>query len=90
MPSRFWWEVDQFPENPHGDGHWSQNHRGPFTAAIQGAGTVVWNGPMGVFEFPAFAKGTNAIAGAMAQQKDAITIVGGGDSASAVGAERHG
>ena len=55
-----------------------------FTAAIQGAGTVVWNGPMGVFEFPAFAKGTNAIAGAMAQQKDAITIVGGGDSASAV------
>ena len=55
-----------------------------FTAAIQGAGTVIWNGPMGVFEFPAFAKGTNAVAAAMAQQADAITIVGGGDSASAV------
>ena len=39
---------------------------------------------MGVFEFPAFAKGTNAVAAAMAQQADAITIVGGGDSASAV------
>ena len=52
--------------------------------AVKDAGTVIWNGPMGVFEFPAFAKGTNAIAGAMAQQKDAITIVGGGDSASAV------
>lgn len=55
-----------------------------FSAAIQGAGTVIWNGPMGVFEFPAFAKGTNAIAQAMAQQTEAVTIVGGGDSASAV------
>lgn len=55
-----------------------------FSKAIQGAGTVIWNGPMGVFEFPAFAKGTNAIAEAMAQQTDAVTIVGGGDSASAV------
>ena len=55
-----------------------------FSAAIQGAGTVIWNGPMGVFEFPAFAKGTNAIAEAMARQTEAITIVGGGDSASAV------
>lgn len=55
-----------------------------FSQAIQGAGTVIWNGPMGVFEFPAFAKGTNAVAAAMAQQTDAITIVGGGDSASAV------
>ena len=36
-----------------------------FTEAIQGAGTVIWNGPMGVFEFPAFAAGTNAIAQAM-------------------------
>ena len=55
-----------------------------FTGAIAGAGTVIWNGPMGVFEFPAFANGTNAVAKAMADQKDAVTIVGGGDSSSAV------
>ena len=54
-----------------------------YTAALRGAGTVVWNGPMGVFEFPAFAKGTAAVAKAMADS-GAITIVGGGDSAAAV------
>ena len=54
-----------------------------YTAALQGAGTVIWNGPMGVFEFPAFAKGTEAVAKAMADC-GAITIVGGGDSAAAV------
>lgn len=54
-----------------------------FTQAIGGAGTVVWNGPMGVFEFPAFAEGTRAVARALAESK-AITIVGGGDSAAAV------
>ena len=49
-----------------------------FTGAIAGAGTVIWNGPMGVFEFPAFANGTNAVAKAMADQKDAVTIVSSG------------
>jgi phosphoglycerate kinase len=54
-----------------------------FTKALKGAGTIVWNGPMGVFEFPAFAKGTKAVAKAMAES-GAVTIVGGGDSAAAV------
>ena len=54
-----------------------------FTNAVKGAGTVIWNGPMGVFEFPAFAEGTRAMAKALAET-DAITIVGGGDSAAAV------
>jgi 3-phosphoglycerate kinase len=50
---------------------------------IKKAGTVIWNGPMGVFEFPAFAYGTAAVAKAMAESQ-AVTIVGGGDSAAAV------
>ncbi len=54
-----------------------------FSAAIKDAGTVVWNGPMGVFEFPAFAHGTKAIAQALADS-GAVSIVGGGDSAAAV------
>ena len=54
-----------------------------FSDAVKGAGTVVWNGPMGVFEFPAFAGGTKAMAKALAKS-GAITIVGGGDSAAAV------
>ncbi len=54
-----------------------------FSDAVKDAGTVIWNGPMGVFEFPAFAEGTRALAKALADT-DAITIVGGGDSAAAV------
>ena len=54
-----------------------------FADAIKGAGTVIWNGPMGVFEFENFAKGTKAVAEAMASI-DATTIIGGGDSAAAV------
>ena len=54
-----------------------------FSDAVKDAGTVIWNGPMGVFEFPAFAEGTRAIAKALAATH-AITIVGGGDSAAAV------
>jgi phosphoglycerate kinase len=55
-----------------------------FAAEIAEAETVLWNGPMGVFEFPAFAAGTNAIAKAVARNENATTIVGGGDSVSAI------
>jgi phosphoglycerate kinase len=54
-----------------------------FGAAIKAAKTVVWNGPMGVFENPTLAKGTLGVAQAMADS-DAVTIIGGGDSAAAV------
>ena len=54
-----------------------------FTNELKDAGTVVWNGPMGVFEYPQFADGTLAVAKAMADS-DAVTIIGGGDSAAAV------
>lgn len=54
-----------------------------FANVIKGAKTVIWNGPMGVFENPQLAQGTNAVAKAMAET-DATTIIGGGDSAAAV------
>jgi len=56
-----------------------------YTAALQGAKTVFWNGPLGVFEFPAFAGGTNAIARAVAELgAGTYSVVGGGDSVSAI------
>ena len=54
-----------------------------YADAIKEAKTVVWNGPMGVFEFPEFAKGTYAVAKVLADS-DAVSIIGGGDSAAAV------
>lgn len=74
--------VDSIPEG------WRAMDIGPdtvaqFRAALAGAKTVVWNGPMGVFEFPDFAKGTNEVAAAVAEV-EGTTIVGGGDSAAAV------
>ncbi len=54
-----------------------------YSKVISGAGMVVWNGPMGVFEFPRFAEGTFAIAKAVAESK-AVSIIGGGDSVAAV------
>ncbi|OGU32456.1 MAG: phosphoglycerate kinase [Ignavibacteria bacterium GWA2_55_11] len=70
---------------------WSGLDIGPktaelFASEIRKARTVVWNGPMGVFEMPAFAAGTNAVAKALVEATKAgtVTIVGGGDSAAAI------
>jgi len=68
---------------------WMALDIGPATIAhysnrLSGAKTVVWNGPMGVFEFPVFAQGTVAIAEILADLPDAITVIGGGDSAAAI------
>lgn len=77
--------ADQIPEN------WMGLDIGPetikkFTAEIEKAKTVIWNGPMGVFEMPNFAVGTRKIAEALAEMTDkgATSIVGGGDSAAAI------
>jgi phosphoglycerate kinase len=75
--------VDEVPAG------WTILDVGPATIAhfsnrLAAAKTVVWNGPMGVFEFPRFAEGTFAIARALAGLKGATTIIGGGDSAAAV------
>ncbi len=75
--------VDEVPEG------WMALDIGPATIAhfanrLAGAHTVVWNGPMGVFEMPTFAQGTVAVAEILAELTDAITIIGGGDSAAAV------
>ena len=55
-----------------------------YAEAIKKAGTILWNGPMGVFEFKAFEHGTKAIAEELAKNTNATTIIGGGDSAAAV------
>lgn len=75
-------DSDKIPENMMG------LDIGPKTCAlydevIKKAGTVLWNGPMGVFEMPAFAEGTRAVAMSLSRS-DAVTIIGGGDSAAAV------
>jgi phosphoglycerate kinase len=75
--------VDEVPAD------WMILDIGPATVAhfsnrLAAAKTVLWNGPMGVFEFPRFAEGTFAIAKALAGLKGATTIIGGGDSAAAV------
>jgi phosphoglycerate kinase len=74
--------VDKVPKD------WQMLDIGPetvkrFSEEIKKAHTVVWNGPLGVFEFPAFARGTQAIASLLARL-DATTIIGGGDTAAAV------
>lgn len=55
-----------------------------FAKELEGAKTVIWNGPMGVFEMPKFAEGTKAVCSMLANLKGANTIIGGGDSAAAV------
>ena len=76
------YEAGQLPDNMMG------MDIGPktvelFSDAVKNAGTVVWNGPMGVFEFDTFAAGTKAVAAAIAAS-GAVSIIGGGDSAAAV------
>ena len=71
------------------DAGWSGFDIGPKTIALykealQGAKTVVWNGPMGVFEFSNFAEGTLEVCRAVAELADATTVIGGGDSVNAV------
>lgn len=79
------WKIVPTMEIPDG---WMGVDIGPetiseYTKIIMEQKTIIWNGPMGVFEFEVFAKGTNAVAEALANS-DAITIIGGGDSAAAV------
>ena len=79
-------KVVKYSEIPDG---WEGFDIGPetiklYTEELQNAKTVLWNGPVGLFEFDQFAVGTNAIANCLANLKDCTTIIGGGDSAAAV------
>jgi phosphoglycerate kinase len=81
--TQVWDSSKDFPEN------WQGLDIGPRTVAaieavVSTAKAIVWNGPAGVFEFPRFAVGTNAIARAAAANRTATTIIGGGDSVSAI------
>jgi phosphoglycerate kinase len=81
-------ESKQVPAGGIEDG-WMGMDIGPktielFKGALKGAKKVFWKGPMGVFEFPKFAVGTQAIAATLAELKGATTVIGGGDSVSAV------
>jgi phosphoglycerate kinase len=74
--------VDQVPDG------WRIMDVGPetlqrFAEAVRAARTIIWNGPMGVFEMPKFAQGTFALASSLATT-DATTVIGGGDSAAAI------
>ncbi|MFT8321716.1 MAG: phosphoglycerate kinase [Bacillus sp. (in: firmicutes)] len=76
-------DVDSIPAD------WEGLDIGPKTAAlyadvIKSSKLVIWNGPMGVFEMDAFAKGTKAVAEALAEAQDTYSVIGGGDSAAAV------
>lgn len=79
--------VDSLESGPHGASAMGLDigpqSAGEFADAIQSSRTVFWNGPMGVFEFPAFAKGTKTIAQALTKVQG-LSVVGGGDSAAAV------
>ena len=76
-------DSDKIPEG------WEGLDIGPktvelFKEELKNAKTVIWNGPLGLFEYEKFANGTNGIANVLANLEDCITIIGGGDSAAAV------
>ncbi len=74
--------VDEIPEDMMGLDIGPETVKA-YKAVLETAKTVVWNGPMGVFEMPKFAEGTKAIAEILSEL-DAVTVIGGGDSAAAV------